>query len=85
MSNVVRMKPDKGPINELYVFISNDGKGNDGIVVGGPQNTPLMTAKRHIAEMMVEHAREIATENGVNIRMLRFCSPDEIVFIAGKH
>ncbi|MGX1163752.1 hypothetical protein AB7M16_000018 [Bradyrhizobium sp. USDA 372] len=85
MSNVVRIKPDEGPINELFVFISNDGKGNDGIVVGGPNNMPLMTAKRHIADMMVEHAREIARENGVNIRMLRFGSPDEVLFIAGTH
>ncbi|WP_340667816.1 hypothetical protein [Bradyrhizobium ottawaense] len=83
MSNVVRMKPDGGPINELFVFISNDGKGNDGI--GGPSNLPLMTSKRRIADRMVEHAREIARENGVNIRMLRFGSPDEVMFIAGKH
>jgi hypothetical protein len=85
MSNVVRMTPDEGPINEIFVFISNDGKGNDGIVVGGPNHLPLLTSKRRIAELMIDYAREIAQENGTNIRLLRFAACDEIAFIAGKH
>lgn len=74
---------NEAPITELYVFLSTDAKGNDGIVSAqfGNVHLPLVTSKPRVAEMMKEHAREIARLSGGKITLARFTNREDMATI----
>lgn len=78
---VLHDPPNEAPIPELFVFLSLDADGNEGITASILPNlgsTPLVTSKRRIAEQMKAIAAEIARMSGKPVRLVRFTAGDEI-------
>jgi hypothetical protein len=62
-------------IGELFVFMSIDKNGNNGIVASilqGLGSTPLVTDSARTAEKMKPMAEEIARRTGRTVGMFRF-------------
>ena len=62
-------------IDEVYVFMSIDEKGNNGIVaeiLPYMGSTPLVTASRRLAEMMKPLAQQVADKTGKPVGLFAF-------------
>jgi hypothetical protein len=62
-------------IGEVFVFMSIDDKGRNGIVASvlqGLGSTPLVTGSAKTAEKMKPLAEEVARETGKPVGMFRF-------------
>jgi hypothetical protein len=62
-------------IDEVYVFMSVDGEGRNGIVAAmlpGLGPTPMVTNSASIAEMLKGPARHIASLSGKRVVIARF-------------
>ena len=79
--------PNEAPIREIYIFVSTDAQGHDGIVSAaqGGMLMPLVTSKRRIAELMRPMVQQIVRETGTTVKLLRFSSREELEVLNGKH
>jgi hypothetical protein len=62
-------------IDEIFVFMSIDRSGNNGIVADilpGLGSTPLVTGSARIAEKMKPMAEEVARRTGKRVGLFRF-------------
>jgi hypothetical protein len=67
--------PNEAPIDRVYVFLSEDAKGFNGIVAGilpGIGSTPLVTSKRKVAESLIPVAQEAANRTGLKVGLYAF-------------
>lgn len=79
---------DNGPtITELFVFVSTDEKGNDGIVANnfGSVMMPLITSREHTADVMKRLAEDIGKKTGTRVRLVKLTALEEVeVICRGK-
>ena len=61
-------------VKEMYVYVSVDAQGNEGIIGGmsGGVLHPLVTSERHIAKAMADAAREGGEAGGVAVKLYKF-------------
>jgi hypothetical protein len=75
-------------IGEVFVFMSIDEKGRNGIVASilpGLGSTPLVTASPRVAETMKKLAAEVARRTGKPVGMFRFVREGMIWKTNGKN
>ena len=63
-----------GEIDTVYAWVCTEPDGTQGIPATnvGPEIYPLLSSKRHVAEMMVPWAQAAADKSGNPIRLLQF-------------
>lgn len=73
------------PITELFVFISTDADGNDGIVATnfGAVMMPLITSRPKVADLMKRVAADVGKQCGSRIRLIRLTAREEVEVIYG--
>jgi hypothetical protein len=75
MIEIADSAPNEAPIENVFVFVSEDRDGNQGIVsgsVGDIVYTPLITSKLRIAEMLKPIAEELARKGGLKVKLVHF-------------
>ena len=74
MIEVAEAAPNEAPIENVFVFLSEDKHGNQGILSGsvGDIHTPLVTSKLRIAEVLKPIAEEVARETGLKVKLVHF-------------
>lgn len=81
----VNSGPNEAPITELYVFLSIDENGNEGIcgeMINGRWMS-MTTSKPRIVEIMMPRAEIMARATGKTIRLVRFTNREVIKTIGG--
>lgn len=62
--------PLNQPMNEIFVVLAKDSKGNEGIV--DINRLPLVFGEMNTLQAVIGHLPEIAKESGKQIRLYRF-------------
>jgi hypothetical protein len=67
--------PNEAKIERVYAFLSVDADGFNGIVAGlmpGLGSTPLVTASRKLAQLLIPVAQEVADRTGLKVGLYAF-------------
>ena len=69
----IQTPPNEMPIDEMFVFVSEDENGNHGVLAGyiGSVSTPMVCATERVAELMKPIAlTEIGRRTGMTVKLL---------------
>jgi hypothetical protein len=72
---VIHDPGNEARIERVYVFMSTDERGFNGIVAAilpGLGSTPLVTGKRSVAQTMIPIAQKVADETGKKVGLFVF-------------